>query len=370
MRPSICFVAPNAFPVLAGLNSIPVIGGAELQQAIVAKELASRGYSVSMICLDFGQADGVLVDGVRVLRACRQDAGLPVVRFLHPRLTSFWRCMVRAGADVYYQRTAAFLTGLVAEFSRQYGKKSVFAAAHNTDFIRPTPRIRFTRDRWMYEYGLRKVDKILVQNEVQGRLCKVNFRRHSTLIPNCYPVRAEQTAASGTYVLWVATIRQIKRPDLFLDLAESLPEYGFRMIGGPARGEESLYATIEARARNICNLEFHGFVPYSTVEKHFDDAAVFVNTSESEGFPNTLLQAWARGVPTVSFVDCGARDDARVLGCQVDSVNAMTSCVERWLASDLERIQVGVRCRAYMEDRHSVSSVIGLYERVLRELVY
>ena len=72
--PSICFVAPNAFPVLAGDEQTPLIGGAELQQVIVAKGLAQRGYPVSMICLNFGQQDQVEIDGVTVFRAFRRDA--------------------------------------------------------------------------------------------------------------------------------------------------------------------------------------------------------------------------------------------------------------------------------------------------------
>ena len=35
----ICFLAPNAFPVLAEDTNIPFVGGAELQQVMVAKGL-------------------------------------------------------------------------------------------------------------------------------------------------------------------------------------------------------------------------------------------------------------------------------------------------------------------------------------------
>src|SRR5690606_9813420 len=131
--PHVCFVAPSAFPLLARDPAIEVIGGAELQQVIVARGLAQRGYPVSMICLDFGQPDRVRIDGVQVLRAFRPNAGLPVIRFIWPRMTSIWNCLKQANAAIYYQRAAGVLTGIVAEYCRRSGRKSVFAAAGNPD---------------------------------------------------------------------------------------------------------------------------------------------------------------------------------------------------------------------------------------------
>lgn len=367
-RPSICFVSLSAFPLLAGDTETEIIGGAELQQVFVAKRLVERGYLVSMVCLDFGQDNQVVLDGVKVFRAYRIDEGVPILRFLWPRLTSIWRCLRAADADIYYQRTAGMLTGVVAAFCRRNAKMSIFAAAGNPDLEPNTPRIRYARDRRIYEYGLRNVDRILVQNEEQKRLCKVNYGRSSTVVPNCYPLPTSAMADNGRFVLWVSTIRSIKQPQLFVDLAESLPNHSFRMIGGPDSDERLLYDQVKSRADSVPNLEFLGFIPYQDIHKYFDEASVFVNTSSSEGFPNTFLQAWSRGIPTVSFIDSGARLEGRPVGRQVGSSVEMSSCVANWLTDDLARARKGSRCREYFMAVHSPSRVLDMYDRVFSQM--
>src|SRR5690606_6088098 len=111
-------------------------------------------------------------------------SGLPVVRFIWPRLTSIWSCLKRAEADIYYQRAASMLTGVMACFCRVHGRRSVFGAAGNPNFDKNTSRIRFSRDRRIYEYGLRHVDRIIVQNDEQAARCRQNFSRESMLIPS------------------------------------------------------------------------------------------------------------------------------------------------------------------------------------------
>jgi glycosyltransferase involved in cell wall biosynthesis len=118
----------------------------------------------------------------------------------------------------------------------------------------------------------------------------------------------------------------------------------------------------------MANVEFLGFVPYSGIDTHFDEAAVFVNTSESEGFPNTFLQAWARAVPTVSFVDSGARAEGHPVGVQVGSIKAVTEQVALWLENETKRHQDGRRCRDYFERHHTPGLVLELYEQIFREL--
>jgi glycosyltransferase involved in cell wall biosynthesis len=71
------------------------------------------------------------------------------------------------------------------------------------------------------------------------------------------------------------------------------------------------YQHIADEAATLPNLEFMGFLPFAEADVYFDRAALFVNTSDHEGFPNTFLQAWARSVPTVALFDTGSRLDGQ-----------------------------------------------------------
>lgn len=367
--PHICFLAPNAYPLLIGSSQIEFVGGAELQQVTIARQLAARGYQVSMVCLDFGQDDPVSIDGITVLRGFHLKAGLPVLRFLWPRLTRIWRCLKRADADIYYQRAAGLWTGVMVAFCLRNGRRSIFAAAGNPDLDLVTSRIRYARDRRIYAYGLRHVDRIVVQNVEQKRLCRENHRREATVIPSLYVAPEMPVHSASRVVLWVSTIRNIKRPELFLELALAFPDLRFRMVGGPGRSESGLFEQVKSTASTVSNLQFLGFMPLSRVEEQFDEAGILINTSESEGFPNTFLQAWARGIPTISFVDAGAKLDGQSVGLRVDSMADMKMMLGRMSSNDELRMMEGQRCRSYFEKNHCPEEVLARYERLFAELM-
>src|SRR3954462_1984753 len=146
-KPAVCFVAPTTWPVLSASSDIKVVGGAEVQQSMIAPALAKRGYRVSMICYDYGQPDRTELKGVTIYNMHKPDEGIPVVRYLHPRLTSLWRALTRADADIYYQRTAAAYTGFVSMFCRKHGRKSIYSGASDVDFIPGKQEIKYARDR-------------------------------------------------------------------------------------------------------------------------------------------------------------------------------------------------------------------------------
>ena len=359
-----------AYPVLAQDRSVPFVGGAEVQQVAIATSLVRRGYRVSMVCHDHGWPDGEPVRGVRVWRMCGPSDGLPVLRFVHPRLTSLWSAMARADADIYYQRTSGATTGFVAAYARRHGRASIFAGAHDLDFEPALPLIRYGRDKAIYRWGVRHATRIVVQTEHQQRRCRELFGREATRIDSCYAHAGLPSSHDGV-ILWVATVKPIKRPELFLDLAQALPNHRFRLVGGPDGTAQSraCFDAVRARAARLPNVELTGFVPVADVEQHFDAASVFVNTSLGEGFPNTFLQAWSRAMPTVSFFDAGNAPDGEPAGIVVPDLSAMVRAVDALKAEPRRWSAAGERVRRCFEQRHSADRIADAYEQLIAELL-
>jgi len=369
-KPHICFVAPYAWPVFSRDPNIQVVGGAEVQQCVLARLLADNGYRVSMISFDYGQPSPVLVDGVTVYKSFREDAGIPIVRFVHPRLTTMWKVLREVDADVYYQRSSAMWTGVIAEFCRRHGKRSIYAGASDRDFEIGQEQIVLGRDRWLYRRGVAQVDRVVAQNAFQLESCRRNHKRNAVVIPSCYvpPAHAERATLANDRVLWVGTIHGYKRPEILLEIAERLPHRKFVMIGGPSIGGERLKAgyfeEIRDRAARLPNVEFTGFLPLASVEPWFDRARLLVLTSVYEGMPNVFLQAWSRGVPSVSTVDVGAP----VNTVFKDAAQGAAK-VEALLSNNALWSQASSDSLGYFERNHSSTQVLARYSRLLEELV-
>ena len=372
-KPHVCFVAPNIWPVFSGDPNIAVAGGAEVQQSILARLLVREGYQVSIVCEDYGQPGRSVRDGVTVIKTYRPRAGLPMLRFIYPRLTSTWSALRMADADIYYQRSAGMLTGVVAAFCRRYGKQAIFAAASDSDFIPERQMIHYQRDRWLFKKGLAMVDAVVVQNENQKHLCAKNFARDATLIPSCYALPSGTKPAKHGYVLWVAVMRQLKRPEIFIEIARRLPHRQFVMVGGAADfnpAELAYFEGLRRAASELPNLEFTGFLPLKKAEACFDHACVLVNASgaNSEGFPNVFLQAWARGIPTIAFSDAGARLHGEPVYPIVDSVEQAVIEIEQMFNNDLHHARASNRCLEYFNEKHGTKRVISEYQALLERL--
>jgi glycosyltransferase involved in cell wall biosynthesis len=357
-RRRICFVAPATYPVLSRDRSIREVGGAQVQQSILAREFVRRGYDVSMVSMNYGQTDGIEVDGIKIHRAHTPTEGLPVLRFVHPRMTSIWSAMRRADADIYYQRTAGALTGIMVAFAKMHGRISVYAGASDRDFFSDVPHVAFARDRSIYRWALRRADLVVAQTEAQREMCSRTFGRDPALIRSCYAHQGRPGNPAGT-ILWVGNVIKVKRAELFVELARALPQYRFKLVGGT---DEAILALLRQQAAGLDNIEFTGFVPFADIEQHFDDGAMLVNTSSNEGFPNTFLQAWSRGMPTVSFFDPHAEWSGRRVGCVVGSMDDMVRQVQALMTETGLWRSHSALVSAYFDATFSVAKAVDAYE--------
>lgn len=373
MTPRICFVGLFNLPVLAREYNAHGIGGEEVQHTLLARAMADRGYEVSMVVMDYGQADGAEWGGIKTYKTYRSADGLPVLRFFHPRWTGMWAALKRADADIYYLSCASLWVGLTSLFSRQHRRKLVFRIASDMDCEPRKLLIKnnYWRDRRLYEYGLRRADAILAQSVYQQDSMKRNYGLSSTLASMLVdqPRDVLTFEARTIPVLWVSNIRQLKRPDLVLDLAAGTPEIAVHMIGGRIPDSENLFDVTFQRASELPNVKFHGQIPYHEVNDYFANALVFTNTSDIEGFPNSYLQAWSRGTPVVAFFDPDGLIAREGLGVAVRDMQEMRAAVqelttnrERWLATS-------ARCVAFMRREFNEDRILDPYLDTFRRLI-
>lgn len=365
----VCFFGMDNLPVLAPEFAAHGVGGEQVQQTLLARSLAKLGFQVSMIVYDYGQAERCEWDGVVTHRAFRPTAGIPVFRFVHPRWTSTWRALRRANADIYYVSCAGMQLGLIAMFCRRYGKKFVFRVAHDTDCQPDSLLIKYWRDKKLYEYGLRRADLILVQSAQQQQAMLANYRMRSTVARMLVQAPVDRPDIDVD-VLWVNNLRDFKRPDLLIALAKKLPHLRFCMIGGKQQGFSELYDDIRKRIEETPNVDFLGQVPYREMSTHYARARVFVNTSDSEGFPNSYLQAWVHGTPTVAFFDPDGVISRHQLGCQVSSLDEMAGAVSALVSHPALREDTSARCLQYMAQTHSDEHVLTTYLNEMKGLLH
>ena len=361
-----CFIAVHIYPVLAGHRGIAFVGGAEVQQSVQMRALLRAGCRISVLTKDHGQPDVVDCDGITVYKI--PDAGRrgwPGLRFFHPRMSDLVRLLRRISPDIVFMQTAGEQVASAAVYARLSGRPFVFAGASDKDFVMgPLPGMP-PQHTALYRWGLRAAEAVVVQNVAQLELLKRHFHRDGYLIQNGYEEPLAQPGAFDGSVLWAATVKPLKRPDLVLALARRLRHLRFLMVGGPGvdSGAQAYFDGIAHQARGLSNLTMTGHVPFRDVGLAFDEASVCLNTSDYEGLPNTFMKAWLRGIPTLSFVRPeSAPGISGTLAC--DDLDHMALRLDRLTRDRAAWTAASQACRRHFDDHHTIDVAVQRYLEV------
>ncbi len=350
----ICFVALEAYP-LFNQKIKRIHGGSAVDILNIATELKKdKNFQVSLVTGDYNQPEIEVIDDITIYKT--KDLKT------HPAWAtlSIWKAMNKADADIYFRKTSSLVTFLVALFCRVKGKVFFYRSAHKTHCDGTYLKKHPLRGR-LFKWAVKQAKVALVQNRTDAVSLKRTIGVDSVFIPNGHylEVTGEKKRDS---ILWVGRTARFKRPRLFVRLAKEFPNEKFVMICPPNRIGES-YADLKLDEAG--NIEFHEQVPFQQIDDYFQRAKVFVNTSDSEGFPNTFIQACKCSTPILSlnvnpdgFLDkynCGvcSRGDWKKF---VDSLKYM-------LAEDLY-IELGRNGRKYAEENHDITKNIEQYKKL------
>ncbi len=370
----ICFVS-DIYPLLK-CSSGASFGGAEVQQYKIARALRRLrpDWEAEFLVLDHGQPESrQQIEGLWLRRLWRQ----PQPRF------PLWaiqlgKALRAVDADIYYQRCAGTVTGVVGRFCRRHGKRFVFSIANDRDVDGSFSRDSSLLTRTSYHAGLRGADLVIAQTTHQQQLLQDNFERPSLLIhsiaerisdatpmpPVALAKRYGLTASEG-YVTWVGTLDAVKKqPELFLELARTLPDLPCLMIY--RKGPEAYTRKIRQRAAQISNLTLVEQAPLQVVEGLYGISRVVVCTSRHEGFPNVLLEAWTHGLPVATLFDPDGVVARWQLGQVCDDARSLARAVTELHASALD---LRPAITEYLERFHAPEQVSQQYVEAFCSLV-
>ncbi len=364
----ICIVGLDSYGMLSGQGDLRYVGGESVQHVLLARAWRDLGHDVSIVVHDEGQGARRVIDGITAIAAHKREAGIPGLRFFYPRTTRLVSAMTAADADVYYQSPAGAFTGITAWFCRTARRRFVFRVASDSDCAKVHERIRFWRDRKLYDFGLRRADVRAAQTESQARMLRSNLGLDSSVVNM---IVEQPRPANGTEkdidVLWLSNLRSLKRPELALELARHLPKVRFTLAGGPMPGGKTYYDDVAAAAARLPNVTMLGAVPYTDTGALFDRAKIFLNTSSVEGFPNTFLQAWIRGVPVVSYFDPDDIVRRMQLGRVGTSIDEIREGIRELLEVDGYREHIGQQARDFAHREFTTGVATRYLELLERE---
>jgi glycosyltransferase involved in cell wall biosynthesis len=141
------------------------------------------------------------------------------------------------------------------------------------------------------------------------------------------------------------------------------------MICQRATGDRQ-YDALKKQAATVQNLQFIERVPFNEIDKYFQKAKVLVNTSDSEGFPNTFIQAgkWATAILSLNVNPDGFLDKYNCGICCGGDRQRLADALRSMLEGS-KYLELGANARSYVEKNHDIKEVAERYKDVFRRVV-
>ncbi len=411
----ICLTALNAYPVVDPLADGP-IGGVETRAWLLARGLAAQpDLAVQLVVRHprlprLTSCQGVeivpLVDPLfplwQALGTCvERTAGFPGLRLRRWDWRLLWWLprlavdrlirgrvyasdlpdprLIRLQADVYGTFGVQTHSAVVIRSAHAAGRPAVLFLGSDGDLDPIFETGGAARDPYgtradVGRFILQTADLIIVQTEDQQRQLRDRFGRTAEVLPNPIDVQEWETAlrespeAHATlglerYVLWVGRAESVhKRPQVCLEVARQCPDVAFLMILNPRdAGVEA-----EIRRRAPANVRIVERIPVPQMPAVFRRAALLLNTSRLEGFPNVFLQAALSGVPIASL-EVG-EEFLRAAGageCFHGDVDALSWAIKQWW-SRRPSPAVDSPAACYVRERHGLAQQAARLTSLLR----
>lgn len=203
----------------------------------------------------------------------------------------------------------------------------------------------------LYYQIFRMTDLVIAISETNARFYQM-CGCQTCLVQNPIPQElknAKQTAdLNSHHILWVGRIAEGKRPlDTLLVLKkvrEQIPDAVLDIVGSAEKNYLEQMHLLSKELGVFDAINFHGLQPEDKMSDFYMNCALLLFTSESEGYPMTLLESKAFGIPCVMYslpYLSLVKDGLGFLSAELGDINTMADNVIRLLKDDAFRKSLG-----------------------------
>ena len=347
------------------------IAGAEIQSILLASELKKMGNEVFYICNGKSFSNKSFIDdyGIKIFYIKKPFKNIKTLHYLH--IHKIYTLLDTIKPDIIYQRGDYHFIDIISTYGKKRGIPVVTALSMERHCRKPklyiTPSLPFQiiNRKLIYRYYSYS-SKIICQTEHQKKLFKENYGIESIIIPLGHEVPENIPKKENIpTIIWVANIKPLKRPEIFIELAKRMCDTNARfiMIGRPH--DQRYYQNMITEIDLIKNLKYLGERDFDTTNDHIARSWILVSTSESEGFSNTFVQAWMRGTPVISM---NADPDDMIskggLGMMASSIEVLEEKI-RYMIDHPESIKkIGEKAREKSYELYDIRKIAKELEKV------
>jgi glycosyltransferase involved in cell wall biosynthesis len=294
-------------------------GGAEAVGVAWMRWFADQGHEVAVVLVSDKPTEDVVPDGVFLEHLGRAGSHTKKIRGISSFFVSW-----RADAAIALQTYPSLLTLAAARITPRRSRPIIVVSEHNLISLGlpQAPmghRLKIAIAKRTYRYA----DHVIVASHAVGGEMVSAFGvagERCSVVPN--PALAKVTSgpaaervrgtATGLQIVLACRLVPQKRPHLAIDAAVRMIERGIQTEVVSFGGGPLLDETIaRAKQKNVT------FTPIGWVENWFDQIgpnAVILLPSYREGFGNVLVEAAAKGCPSVAISNAMGVADAIIPG--------------------------------------------------------
>lgn len=351
-----------------------LMGGAEQQLKNISEYLLDNNFEVYFLGLDSNKNTPKnnkikhhLLKGIKI----RETFGVSLFRFKEKIL----KTVKEINPDIIITRTYTSWAGIIAKYALKENKGHIHFIGSDNEVVRykqPIPIYKFLNKvelKWFLKI-FNENTKVVTQNKFQNDTIRKAFAQLTiTVTQGTYRPQKIQKhkATDDVMIVWVGNFKSIKRPDKFLEVVNCFkdkPNIRFVMMGRYS----SIYDDLLKEYRDIKNFDYIGEVTQDKVNEYLDKAHILLNTSDYEGFSNTFIQAWHRGVVVLSLnSDPDNILESKNIGFKTNTIENTILIIQQLIANKEMLKDYSNRSISYSLANHSIPEIYKPINKFLFE---